>query len=474
MQDAIFYQIFPDRFSNGDKSNDPPNVQAWGAPPTQYGFQGGDLRGITQHLDYLDDLGVNAIYLNPIFLSPSNHRFNTSDYYNIDPRLGSLKDFQIFVDKAHAHKIRIVLDGVFNHCSRGFFAFADVLENGLHSSYVDWFHIKKFPLRAYQPGKSRQYLSWWGYKSMPKFNTQNPVVRRYILDVASYWIHLGADGWRLDVPNEIDDDTFWAEFRQVVKKTNPEACLIGEIWTIDPRWVGDEHFDGLMNYPLRAAVLGLLLEPGMKHSGPQIKPLTMNDFVQQIENLLKVYPRDNVFCMYNLLGSHDTERLRTLMGNHLPKLKLAYAILYAFPGAPSMYYGDEIGMMGGRDPDCRGAFNWQPETWHPDLLAWIKTLIAIRKNNEPLRRGDYTSLLLDNKNNCYAFARSLANKQMVIALNASSKAQELLIPTRNINLEHASLLHNLLDQNSSDEINLQISEQGIHLRLPEWGIAWLG
>ena len=238
LQDALFYQIFPDRFANGDADNDPPNVQPWGALPTLSGFQGGDLRGIKQRLDYLLDLGINAIYLNPIFLSPANHRYNTSDYYTIDPRLGNLQDFHALINAAHARGIRVVLDGVFNHCSRGFFAFTDLLENGSESAYLNWFHVKKFPLNAYQPGKARQYSTWWGYKSMPKFNTDNPAVRRYILDVARYWIEQGADGWRLDVPNEIDDDAFWAEFRQVVKSANPEACLIGEIWTADPAgWV---------------------------------------------------------------------------------------------------------------------------------------------------------------------------------------------------------------------------------------------
>ncbi|MEW6651206.1 MAG: alpha-amylase family glycosyl hydrolase, partial [Chloroflexota bacterium] len=223
VKDAVFYQIFPDRFANGDLTNDPPNVQPWGEIPDAFHFQGGDLAGIEQRLDYLQDLGINALYLNPIFLSPSTHRYNTVDYYCIDPKLGSRQDFRRLLRRAHRKGMRIILDGVFNHCGRGFFAFNDLLENGSNSPYQDWFHIKKFPLHAYGPGKSSRYEAWWGYKSLPKFNTHAPAVRRYILDVARHWIDEGIDGWRLDVPNEIDDDTFWAEFRYAVKKGNPQA-----------------------------------------------------------------------------------------------------------------------------------------------------------------------------------------------------------------------------------------------------------
>ncbi len=182
--DAVFYQIFPDRFANGDASNDPRGVQPWGAPPTIWGFQGGDLRGVLEHLDYLSDLGINALLFNPIFQASSNHRYNTTDYFRIDPRLGTQDDFRALLDAVHQRGMRMVLDGVFNHCGRGFFAFYDLLENESHSPYVDWFHVKRFPLHAYGAGEAENYLAWWKFKSLPKFNTGNPKVREYLLSVA--------------------------------------------------------------------------------------------------------------------------------------------------------------------------------------------------------------------------------------------------------------------------------------------------
>ncbi|MCS6949257.1 MAG: alpha-amylase family glycosyl hydrolase, partial [bacterium] len=206
---AVFYQIFPDRFANGDPSNDPANVQPWGTPPTYYNFMGGDLQGILQKLDYLQELGVTAVYLNPIFQSTSNHRYNTYDYYRIDPKLGTLEDFHALLGEMHRRGMRLILDGVFNHCGRGFYPFHDVVENGSHSPYVQWFHIREFPIHPYDGRKKANYESWWGIRSLPKFNTDHPPVRQFLLGVARHWIEQGADGWRLDVPNEIDDDEFW-------------------------------------------------------------------------------------------------------------------------------------------------------------------------------------------------------------------------------------------------------------------------
>jgi glycosidase len=459
VQDAIFYLIFPDRFANGDSSNDPPNLQAWGSPPTSWGFQGGDLKGILQKFDYLLDLGVNALYLNPIFQASSNHRYNTTDYFHIDPKLGSLDDFHKLIDHAHHNHVRVILDGVFNPCGRGFFAFNDVLENQEHSAYRDWFHIQNFPVDAYTRGESHDYVGWWGMKSLPKFNTANEAVRRYLFDVARYWIEQGADGWRLDVPNEIDDDTFWAEFRQVVKSANPEAYLVGEIWTSDLRWVGEEHFDGLMNYPVRDAILRLLFAG----------TLDMPHFAEKIEGLLASYPRENAYAMYVPLGSHDTERLLTKVDNSISKAKLAFIFLFAYPGAPAIYYGDEIGLTGGKDPECRGAFPWNKKHWNTEVRDLVKTLITLRKANPVLRRGDYQRVCLDMKNACYAFARVSGDEKIMVALNASPEEQEFCVSIDVLDWEEGRVLQDLLTPGK----HYTVSNRCFDIQLPPWGGTWV-
>jgi glycosidase len=457
LQDAIFYQIFPDRFANGDPTNDPVNLQKWGAKPTNWGFQGGDLRGIIQRFDYLLDLGVNAIYLNPIFQSPFNHRYAASDYYKIDPKLGDLSDFDALIDVAHRNHVRVVLDGVFNHCGRGFFAFNDLLENEEHSAYKDWFNVHRFPLNAYGGGEAENYEGWWKFKSLPKFNTKNKQVRKYLFDVARYWIERGADGWRLDVPNEIDDDSFWAEFRQVVKSANRDACIIGEIWLADPRWVDDKHCDGLMHYPLRAAVLDCLT--GKKNAAW---------FADTAEYLLKLYPRENVYSMYLTMGTHDTERALTLLGGNLDKLKLAFLFQFAWPGAPSIYYGDEVGLEGGKDPECRGAFPWEKSAWKGDLHAWVQNLIAVRVARPSLRRGDYTRIMVDEARGVYVFTRTLGEETTLVALNTGSQTQEIVLPVKTL-WPGGYALRSLLDHRPQP-----ILRGKINLKLPPWGGQWLG
>ncbi|MBN1304005.1 MAG: alpha-glucosidase C-terminal domain-containing protein [Anaerolineales bacterium] len=457
VSDAVFYQIFPDRFANGDPDNDPPNTEPWGSPPTIWNFQGGDLRGIIQNLDYLVDLGINAIYLNPIFTSPSNHRYNTSNYYEIDPKLGSMQDFLALLNTAHQNQIKIILDGVFNHCGRGFFAFADTLENGERSPYKDWFHIHKFPLDAYGPGNAENYLGWWGFKSLPKFNTSNPQVRNYILDIARYWIDQGIDGWRLDVPGEIDDDDFWAEFRQVVKSANREAYLVGEIWTADPRWANDSHFDGLMNYPLKNALVDCFKGKN-----------TVSQLAGRINSLLTLYPHENTLGMYNPLGSHDTERIYTLLDQSLEKVKLAFLFLFAYPGAPAIYYGDEIGLEGHKDPECRKAFHWDSTQWKGDLRPWIQTLIENRKTNPSLRYGEFKQLLAEDHKKVFAFSRTYEGQSLLVLLNFSETAQEILVPVSGLGWDSDHEVRSILDNKL-----LFMDNHHIVVNLPPLGGAWI-
>jgi cyclomaltodextrinase len=460
VQDAIFYQIFPDRFANGDPDNDPPNVMNWGSSPTSWGFQGGDLIGIIRKFDYLLDLGINAIYLNPIFQASSNHRYNTTDYFHVDSKLGTLDDFHNLIDLAHKNQVRIILDGVFNHCGRGFFAFNDVLENQEYSPYRDWFHIKRFPVDAYSWGGAVDYLGWWGMKSLPKFNTNNPKTRKYLLNIARYWIEQGIDGWRLDVPNEINDDDFWAEFRQVVKSANPEAYLVGEIWSADKRWVGEEHFDGLINYPVMDALAGFLATNTMD----------ADHFAEKVEGLLTMYPRDNAYAMYIPLDSHDTERILTRMGNDLNKTRLAYLFQFGYPGAPAIYYGDEIGLVGGKDPECRGAFLWEETMWNTELRKYLKALVALRKKHAALRRGDYFRIDGITNPACYAFARTKMDDKVLVILNANAARLKINVMIDKIGWEDGRIVSDLINP----ERRYKITNRSIKLVLPGWSGIWLG
>ncbi len=460
VNDAIFYQIFPDRFANGDPANDPPNLVRWGSPPTVWGFQGGDLKGIQNTFDYLLDLGINAIYLNPIFQSTSTHRYNTTDYYRIDSKLGTLDDFHQLIELAHSKGVRVILDGVFNHCGRGFFAFNDLLENQEYSPYRNWYYVNRFPVDAYAWGESSDYLGWWGMKSLPKFNTNTPETRKYLLEIARYWIEQGADGWRLDVPNEINDDSFWSEFRQVVKKANPEAYLVGEIWNPDKRWVGDEHFDGLMDYPIMDAIAGILAT----------RTLDAAHFADSVEGLLSFYPHENAFAMLVLLGSHDTERILTKMGNDVNKVRLAYVFQFAYPGAPCIYYGDEIGLVGGKDPACRGAFLWDQSSWNHDLRNHIKSLIGLRKQHVALRRGEYTRLDVGPNPACYAFARTAPDDIVVVIMNANPAEITLSLDVSKPGWEEGRAVKNFLDPAKE----FRVANHSIEIKLSAWEGMWLG
>lgn len=454
VQDAIFYQIFPDRFANGDPTNDPPGVAPWGEKPTVHKFQGGDLRGVIEKLNYLADLGITAIYFTPIFEAASTHRYDTTDYFHIDRKLGTLEDFKELLQKAHEHGIKVVLDGVFNHCGRGFFAFHDLLELEEHSGYREWFHVRRFPLNAYTPGKAVNYEGWWGYKGLPKFNTDNPAVRKMILDVAKYWIDLGIDGWRLDVPNEIDDDAFWKEFRQVVKSANTDAYILGEIWDANPRWVNDDHFDAVMNYPVRKALISWL-------NGE----IAANGFGRQIQQVLDAYPQAHTHAMYVPLGSHDTERILTVFNHQVEKVKLAMLFQFTYPGAPAIYYGDEIGLTGEKDPDCRKAFPWDEKNWNFGLRNFVQKLIHLRKENPELRRGTYRALTVDPQEAVYAYERVYEGERIVVALNGSSEA-------RTVSLRGDWIKGQVVSDLLSHE-KYTIDGEMLNVNLAAWGAAIL-
>jgi len=427
VRDAIFYQIFPDRFARSERVPKPSNLQPWGAAPTGHAYQGGDLLGVIEHLDYLVDLGINAIYFNPIFRSGSNHRYHTHDYHEVDPMLGGNAALRELLDAAHGRGIRVVLDGVFNHASRGFFQFHDILENGPESAYLDWFHIEDWPLRPYGGGKPN-YAAWWDNPALPKLNTGTQAVRQFIWDVARHWIEFGIDGWRLDVPGEIDDDEFWREFRRVVKAANPDAYIIGEIWGDAGRWLQGDQFDAVMNYGVSRAALGFFAAESMdrdyRPGGFRLFRLRGRAFMRQIERLLSQYPATIRQVQFNLLDSHDTARFVNQAGGDRDALRGALLFLLTLPGAPSIYYGTEIGMTGGPDPDCRRAFPWHdPAAWDRDLLDFTRHAIALRKAHLALRRGNFESLYAHE--NVIAFARQTAGSAAVVAFNAAHEPRTI-------------------------------------------------
>ena len=317
VKNAIFYQIFPDRFAKSEQIEKPNNLEPCDSAPTTFGFKGGDLLGVYEKLDYLQDLGITALYFNPIFASAANHRYHTYDYYQVDPILGGNEAYFTLLDEVHRRGMHLILDGVFNHASRGFFQFHHILENGEKSPYLDWFTVFGYPMNAYQ-GKPN-YSAWWNLPALPQFNTKNPRVRDFLFGVARYWIDKGADGWRLDVPFEIKDETFWRQFREITKGSNPNAYLVGEIPSEAQDWLQGDKFDGVMNYQFTAACVGFFgaghrddaLISGMMGLS-DIPEMDAAAFAQRTKQLLEIYPQQNALAQLNLLDSHDMPRFLSM------------------------------------------------------------------------------------------------------------------------------------------------------------------
>ncbi len=436
VKDAVFYQILPDRFAKSPSLNGakPHNLEPWDAPPTAHGYKGGDLLGVLEKLDHIQDLGATALYFCPIFQSASNHRYHTHDYYRVDPMLGGNEAFLALLSEAHRRGMKIVLDGVFNHASRGFFPFSDILENGRSSAYLDWFTVRDFPPNAYDHSRPAGYEAWWGLHALPKLNTDNPQVREYLMRVAEHWLRLGIDGWRLDVPLDIRTEGFWQEFRQRVKAVNPEAYIVAEIWHPAVSWLQGDQFDAVMNYPFAEAAIAFAgqgrVNPKLaegKSYQPDMK-LDAKGYADRIDWLLDLYPWEVQQAQLNLLASHDTARAISLAGGDIATVHLATLLLMTFPGAPCIFYGDEVGMEGGvPDADTRRTFPWdRPHLWKNDVLSFHKELIALRQAHPALRRGKYHRLYADA--DVYAFGRELNGEALLVAVNVAESERIADIP----------------------------------------------
>lgn len=414
VKNTVWYQIFPDRFANGDSSNDPPTTLAWNSlEPTSDSIFGGDLLGVIQHLDYLAELGVNGIYFTPLFKANSIHKYDTVNYFEIDQQFGSLLNMKEVVAQCHAKGIRVMLDAVFNHCGQDFPPFQDVLEHGEDSQYKDWFHI------SFSPSGDIHYETFSFEKSMPKLNTQHPEVRKYLFEVGEYWIkECQIDGWRLDVANEIDHQ-FWKDFRQAMKSIHPDVYLVGEVWHDAMPWLAGDQFDAVMNYPLA----------NLLHQFFAYNVINAQQFANYLQKYLHQYPEPVYHTLFNMVGSHDTPRIVNLAKMNKQKVKLLSVFQFSFYGSPSIYYGDEIGLTGDQDPGCRGCMEWDSSKQDLDMLAFMKKLIQLRKQYPILGNdGQFRILSHDKNKNSLCFQRENNKELVIVVINNHPESQTNLLP----------------------------------------------
>ncbi len=484
VKNAVIYQIFPDRFANGDSTNDqdfhewyyagkhtPPAggmlnldyqeyyhlVRPWSnyqaltqashTPDHRdwMAFYGGDIEGVRQKLGYLKDLGITAIYFNPVFEAKSTHKYDAADYRKIDPHFGTNEQFIAFVKEAHAAGIRIILDIVYNHSGNSNWAFKDAVEKGPQSPHYSWYDFTKWPLPEGWPNVQRgwkpadYYHCWWGYGDLPDLNfdlahsdqaevsirdikqaTPNKPLIDYLLDATEYWLTVAdIDGVRLDVPNEVPM-WFWSLFNQRVKSVKPDAYIVGELWGNASDYVKPGMYDAVMNY-------AFFKDPVMKFLG--MGQGTAADFDNTLASGRLTYPSQAVATQMNVFDSHDTVRFLTAVGGNPARLKLAALFGMTYIGAPTVYYGDEIGMAGDKDPDCRRPFvwTWQSDPQRVDMHAWYKSVIGLRNAHAALRTGDFITLVADGMT--YAYARSGNGENFVIALNAGKSPATLTLDT---------------------------------------------
>ena len=405
----VVYQIFPSRYA----ASQPVDKELWyKAPITFTDNLHGDIRGIIDHLDYIRDLGIDVIYLTPIFKSDSSHKYDTIDYYQIDPSFGTAEDLRELVQKAHQYGMKVVLDAVFNHTGRDFFAFKDILENKEKSKYLDWYFIDKFPLDT-EPGQAPNFKCFGYYGGMPKLNLKNPEVEKYVTDVACYWLkECDIDGWRMDVGDEISH-YFWKHFRRAVKAVKKDALIIGEIWHYAGDFLEGDEWDTVMNYPFYLNLIDLLAD----------EKIGVSRFIQ---NLGYMKGRLNKKCyplMWNLIDSHDTARFLHLCNNK-QKQHLAAAFQLLMPGMPMIYYGDELAMPGANDPDCRRGMYWDEEYRDNEMLEWYKRLIQVRRTHACIVGGELAETITRDEDGTIVLIRKNTEETIALIFNCSNDTKE--------------------------------------------------
>lgn len=426
---TIWYQIMPDRFANPLDTN-------WGklSKLDQHAFHGGTILGIQSKMDYLEELGVTGLYLTPIFQSPTAHKYDTTDYFKIDPAFGTMTQLKELVSDAHSRGIRVILDGVFNHIGDQSPFFKDVLLNGQTSKYKEWFYINQFPLLTengdVDADRYRHFTP-----NMPKLNTLNQDVQEYILNVAQYWMEeTNIDGWRLDVANEVDHE-FWRKFKKRVKSVNPDAYIVGEIWHNADSWLQGDQFDGVMNYPLTKPILEWIAAERI--NGYQ--------FQEQFVRALTQYSDNNNEGMLSLLDSHDAVRLKTYAKNDSKKVAICLALLFLMPGSISLYYGTEIELDGGEDPENRKPMNWSGSTEHRTFQL-LKNYSHLRKKYKELFCNGQFSFLHVEKDSLIIKKETDHHKVFLCINNGDEKCSYKVDELENVSA---------IDLKNGDKVNSQ-------------------
>jgi len=457
---GVMYQVFPERFANGDSSINPKNSVEWGSTPTRLDFQGGDLYGVIQNLDHIESLGVNILYLNPIFLSTSTHKYDSWDHFKVEPSLGGDDALRALIKECHNREMKIILDCSLNHVHPRHFGFQDLVKNGEKSKYKDWFTVFDYPVRfihrphlysnTYKVGwdgneeEYKRYLdktfeetmvpveirdddgpivepsfkAWWGVPDMPKVNFENKDARKWALDVTKHWIeNFDIDGWRMDVAKELDF-SFWKDFRDVAYGTKEDVLLISEIFGDTSQWLQGDRFDGTMNYSFRETMTDYFAT----------KRINNKEFADSLANLYSMYSFEALSSCQNLLSSHDVKRFLNRSGNNEDGILGAIFLQTTFPGIAGIYYGDEIGLGGADDPFNREPFPWHDQpSWNMTILEFTKTMMKIKNSNTIFKYGRFE--LLDDTKDVVIFRRILQDESLLCIVNRDRLTKDLTINT---------------------------------------------
>lgn len=417
---TVWYQIFPERFANGDATNDPMDTLPWGSKnPDRQDFFGGDLQGVIDHLDYLEELGINGIYLCPIFEAHSNHKYDTIDYFKVDPAFGTDETLHELIDACHSRGMKVMLDAVFNHMGDTSPQWQDVLENGQQSKYADWFHVNEFPATYkidddFEEAHDLTYDVFAFTPHMPKLNTANPEVQDYLLSIATYWIEtFDIDAWRLDVANEVDHH-FWKKFRQACFAIKPDFYILGEIWHSSQSWLQGDEFDAVMNYAYTDAIMNYFVK----------RQIGLKKMVSDMANQLMLYRNQTNQMQLNVLDTHDTPRLLSETQGDKDLMRQVLAFTYIQPGVPCLYYGDEVGMTGEMDPDCRKCMVWDEEEQDGSLKGFVTDLISLRKTYASLlAKGTWEWQLVDEDTGLLTLKREWEGTSLIAQFNSGQEAQ---------------------------------------------------